>query len=105
LDRDRHAEKLERLTRQLQGRKSLAPVSFKKRAVSHEVPKPRDARYADEKIDLTDFDEILEIDTRGRTCTDEPGVTFDDLVRATLPHGLVPGVVPELRTIAIGGWP
>lgn len=92
-----------RLTRQLQSRKSLEPVSFKKRAVSHEVPKPNDARYADEKIDLTDLDEILEIDVGGRTCTAEPGVTFDDLVQATLPHGLVPGVVPELRTITIGG--
>ena len=31
------------------------------------------------------------------------GVTFADLVAATLPHGLVPIVVPELKTITIGG--
>src|SRR5262249_4299296 len=33
----------------------------------------------------------------------EPGVSFNDLVAATLRHGLVPVVVPELKTITIGG--
>jgi FAD/FMN-containing dehydrogenase len=33
----------------------------------------------------------------------EPGVTFADAVRATLPHGLVPAVVPELEGITLGG--
>src|SRR5690606_25703242 len=57
----------------------------------------------DDKIDVSDLDEILAIDVEGRTCTAEPGVTFEDLVAATLPHGLVPIVVPELRTITVGG--
>ena len=43
------------------------------------------------------------IDVEARTCTAEPGVTFTDLVSATLRHGLTPIVVPELRTITIGG--
>jgi FAD/FMN-containing dehydrogenase len=38
-----------------------------------------------------------------RTCTAEPGVTFAELVRATLPHGLLPTVVPELEGITLGG--
>ena len=37
------------------------------------------------------------------TCIAESGVTFVDLVEATLAHGLVPIVVPELKTITIGG--
>ena len=33
----------------------------------------------------------------------ESGVTFVDLVRATLRRGLVPIIVPELKTITVGG--
>ena len=29
--------------------------------------------------------------------------TYEDLVDATLPHGLIPLVVPQLRTITLGG--
>jgi FAD/FMN-containing dehydrogenase len=100
---DRHAAKLERVVRQLRDRSRVRPVSLKKRAVSHLVPKPRDKRHTDDKIDIGDLDEILGIDPVGMTCTAEPGVTFTDLVDATLRHGLVPIIVPELRTITIGG--
>lgn len=67
------------------------------------VPKRHDRRRTDEKIDVSDLTEILDIDTSTMTCTAESGATFTDIVRATLPHGLVPYVVPELRTITIGG--
>jgi hypothetical protein len=100
---DRHAIKVERVVRQLRGRSGARPVSLKTRAVSHLVPKPRDKRYTDDKIDISDLNEILEIDPARMTCTAEPGVTFTDLVDATLRHGLVPIIVPELRTITIGG--
>jgi hypothetical protein len=98
-----HEQKIERIAGQLRERKSARPVSFKKRAVSHEVPRPSDKRYSDEKIDLSDLDEILHIDTEKRICIAEPGVTFLDLVTATMKYGLVPIIVPELKTITIGG--
>jgi FAD/FMN-containing dehydrogenase len=94
---------VDRVSSQLRARTSTQPVSFRKKAVSHQVPKPNDLRRTDDKIDLVDLDAILEIDPDARTCTVEPGVTFTDLVRATLEHGLVPMVVPELRTITVGG--
>ena len=99
--RAHHAEKVTRVAQSL--RTVGYPVSLKKRAVSHQVPKPRDARRRDDKIDVSDLDEIIEIDREAMTCTAEPGVTFVDLVEATLPHGLAPIIVPELRTITIGG--
>src|SRR5690606_17571156 len=80
-----------------------APVSLRKRAVAHQVPKAGDLRRKDEKVDLSDLDQILEIDPLARRCVAEPGVTFVDLVDATLRHGLVPKCVPELKTITIGG--
>ncbi len=100
---ERHDAKVRRVAAQLIAHNGAGHVSLKKRAVSHLVPKPRDKRRSDPKIDISELDEILAIDVAGRTCTAEPGVTFDTLVAATLPHGLVPVVVPELRTITIGG--
>ncbi len=98
-----HGRKVMRVARQLKQRKSTAPLSRKKKAVSHQVPKVHDKKYSDEKIDLLDFDEIIEIDPERRICIAEPGVPFCKIVDHTLPFGLVPIVVPELKTITIGG--
>ncbi len=100
---ERHAAKVARVVRQVRGRPPGRPLSLRKKAVSHQVPKPRDLKYSDAKIDVGDLDEILSIDRDAMTCTAEPGVTFDALVRATLRHGLAPIIVPELKTITIGG--
>jgi len=98
-----HEQKVERIARQLKERKSTKPLSLKKKAVSHEVPKPGDKRHSDEKIDVSDLNEIISIDPGKKICIAEPGVTFVDLVKATMKHGLVPIIVPELKTITIGG--
>ncbi len=98
-----HEAKVRRISSQLRDRTSVMPLTLKKRAVRHQVPKPNDKRYSDEKIDITDLDEILDIDVERKVCTAEPGVTFIDLVRATLDRGLVPLTVPEQKTITIGG--
>ncbi|MBN2499040.1 MAG: FAD-binding oxidoreductase [Deltaproteobacteria bacterium] len=100
---ERHALKVDRIATQLRRRKSTAPLSRKKRTVSHQVPKVRDRKHSDEKIDLLDLDEVIEIDTQKRICIAEPGVPFCELVEQTLPLGFVPIVVPELKTITIGG--
>jgi FAD/FMN-containing dehydrogenase len=98
-----HAAKVARVARELRDHDRSRPVSLRKRAAPHQVPKAGDLRRRDDKIDISDLDAILEIDPVARTCTAEPGVTFEDLVAATLEHGLIPLVVPELRTITIGG--
>ncbi len=98
-----HAAKVERIARQLAGRPTDRPVSLRKQAPPHQVPKAHDLRRHDDKIDISDLTSIIEIDPVTRTCTAESGVMFCDLVAATLRHGLVPIVVPELKTITIGG--
>ena len=99
-----HESKVERIAAELRRIPAGAPFhSFRKRAVSHEVPKSGDKRRSDEKIDVSDLDRIVAIDPVERICVAEPGVTFYDLVTATLAHGLVPTVVPELETITVGG--
>lgn len=79
------------------------PVSLRKKGPSHQVPKGGDLRFRDDKIDISALDAILEIDPVRRVCVAESGVTFVKLVAATMRHGLVPIVVPELETITIGG--
>jgi FAD/FMN-containing dehydrogenase len=99
----RHAEKVARVSEQLRRRTSTAPLSRQKRVVSHQVPKVHDKKQTDETINLRDFDEVIEIDPVRRICIAEPGVPFCKLVDRTLPLGFVPIVVPELKTITIGG--
>lgn len=98
-----HEQKVKKIVTQLKTRKSKNPLSLKKKAVSHEVPNPKNKKYSDEKLDITDLNEILHIDPKKKICIAEPGITFVDLVNATMKHGLVPITVPELKTITIGG--
>jgi FAD/FMN-containing dehydrogenase len=100
---EEHERKVARIAKQLRERESTRPVSLLKKSVSHRVPKAFDKRFTDDRIDLSDLDEILEIDVERRLCVAEPGVTFVKLVDATLAHGLLPIVVPELKTITVGG--
>jgi FAD/FMN-containing dehydrogenase len=74
-----------------------------KGGVHHVVPLPGDGRFAGRRIDTSALVEILEVDPTGRRCVAEPGATFEAVLAATLPHGLVPAVVPELRGITVGG--
>jgi FAD/FMN-containing dehydrogenase len=87
---EQHDSDVARIARELRDRKSTRPLSLRKKVTSHQVPKPGDKKYSDDKIDVSCLNRILAIDVEGRTCTAEPGVTFIDLVRATLPLGLVP---------------
>jgi len=99
-----HEERVARIAREVRARSERGGfASLGKAAVSHMVPNPRDPRHRDAKIDVRDLDALLSIDVEGRRCVAEPGLTFSDLVKRTLEHGLVPKLVPELKTITIGG--
>jgi len=71
-----NASKVARVAEQLRRRESTAPLSRRKRAVSHRVPKVHDKKNLDEKIDLLDFDEVIEIDLQRRICIAEARRTF-----------------------------
>jgi FAD/FMN-containing dehydrogenase len=103
IKRSEHEKKVRRVRDQLRRHDGSKPVSLRKKAVSHQVPKPKDLKYRDEKIDISDLNDIIEIDPEKRICVAEPGITFSDLVDETLRYGLTPVIVPELSTITIGG--
>jgi FAD/FMN-containing dehydrogenase len=54
-------------------------------------------------LDVSALTDVVSIDARGRTADVQGMCTYETLVAATLPHGLMPLVVPQLRTITLGG--
>ncbi|MEW2430268.1 FAD-binding oxidoreductase [Micromonospora sp. NPDC047644] len=54
-------------------------------------------------LDVSGLNGVLSVDPTGRTADVQGMCTYEDLVDATLPHGLMPLVVPQLRTITLGG--
>lgn len=95
--------KINRIASQLKNREDTGPIKLKKKAVSHRVPKHGHEETPTEILDITDLDEILEINPDEGYCIAESGATFESIVDETLKYNLVPVVVPELKTITIGG--
>lgn len=54
-------------------------------------------------LDVSSFAGVISVDARSRTAEVGGMTTYEDLVAATLPHGLLPKCVPQLRTITLGG--
>ncbi|ONI83615.1 FAD-linked oxidase [Saccharothrix sp. ALI-22-I] len=54
-------------------------------------------------LDVARFDQVLSVDPAARTAQVQGMTTYEHLVDATLPHGLMPLVVPQLKTITLGG--
>jgi FAD/FMN-containing dehydrogenase len=95
---DAHAARAAALARELsacEGRAALAKDTsnlFRDRAA--------DARR---RLDVRALCEVLAVD-RERSCVEAEGMaTYEALVDACLPHGVMPAVVPQLKTITLGG--
>ena len=54
-------------------------------------------------LDPSGLTGVVEVDADARTADVQGMCTYENLVDATLPHGLTPLVVPQLRTITLGG--
>ena len=55
------------------------------------------------RLDASALDRVLRIDPAARTAWVGGMTTYEHLVEATLEHGLMPLVVPQLKTITVGG--
>ncbi|MDT7537853.1 MAG: hypothetical protein QOI82_1438 [Actinomycetota bacterium] len=55
------------------------------------------------RLDVSGFSGVLTVDTEARTADVLGMTTYEDLVDAVLPYGLMPLVVPQLKTITLGG--
>ena len=77
-----------------------APVRLAKKTTN--LFRPRAATTAP-GLDVSGLDGVIAIDVAAKTADVQGMCTYEDLVDATLPHGLIPYVVPQLRTITLGG--
>ncbi len=56
-----------------------------------------------QRLDTTGLAGVISVDPDARTAEVQGMTTYEDLVDATLAHGLMPLVVPQLKTITLGG--
>ncbi|GAB3453349.1 FAD-binding oxidoreductase [Streptomonospora sediminis] len=95
-----HAEAVQRLRRDYAHLPSDAPVRLAK--PTSNLFRFRDTSDAP-RLDVSAFNSVLSVDPVERVAEVGGMTTYEDLVAATLPHGLMPLVVPQLRTITLGG--
>jgi FAD/FMN-containing dehydrogenase len=92
--------RVEMLRAHLAALPSDAPVRLAKRTSN--LFRPR-AATTSPGLDVTSFNQVLEVDPVTRTAQVQGMTTYEDLVAATLPYGLIPLCVPQLKTITLGG--
>jgi FAD/FMN-containing dehydrogenase len=54
-------------------------------------------------LDVSGLTGVVSVDAGARTADVQGFCTYEDLVEVTLAHGMIPLVVPQLRTITLGG--
>jgi FAD/FMN-containing dehydrogenase len=96
----RHDAAVERLIRSFHAIPEGAPVRLAKRTSN--LFRAR-AATSTPGLDVSGLDGVVAVDPVARTADVQGMCTYEHLVQATLPHGLVPLVVPQLKTITLGG--
>ncbi len=91
---------VERLRDQYRALPEGQPVRLAKSTSNLFRPRERAGRAG---LDVTGLDAVFRIDPEARTAYVGGMTTYETLVDATLAHGLMPFVVPQLKTITLGG--
>ena len=97
---ERHRAAVTELRAQLARMPSGSPVRLAKRTSN--LFRPR-ATTGAPGLDVSRLDGVIAIDAVARTAQVQGMCTYETLVDATLAHGLMPAVVPQLKTITLGG--
>lgn len=95
-----HAEGVERLLESYRAVPPAAPVRLAKRTSN--LFRSRAATESP-GLDTSGLTGVIAVDPEARTADVAGMCTYEDLVDATLPYGLAPLVVPQLKTITLGG--
>jgi len=95
-----HAEGVERLLESYRALPASAPI----RLAKHTSNLFRSRAKTDVPgLDTTGLTNVIAVDPEARTADVAGMCTYEDLVAAALPFGLAPLVVPQLKTITLGG--
>ena len=97
-----HAKRCDALLTALRSRafNNSAPLGLAKRSSNLFRDRSEAAKH---RLDLSDFCHVLDIDAEDGWVDVEGMTTYEDLVAQTLAHGVMPAVVPQLKTITVGG--
>jgi len=95
-----HAEKLQRLREQIQADAGSAPIGLTKDTSNLFRDRKQEPR---QKLDVRQFNEVLAINREEGWVEVEGMTPYVKLVDAMLAQGLMPAVVPQLKSITIGG--
>ncbi len=95
-----HAEGVNRLLRSYRAIPTTATVRLAK--PTSNLFRAR-AKSTTPGLDTSGLTGVIDVDTVKRTADVAGMCTYEDLVAATLAHGLSPLVVPQLKTITLGG--
>ncbi|MCH8502937.1 MAG: FAD-binding oxidoreductase [Ectothiorhodospiraceae bacterium] len=95
-------ERLEKLQSTISGCPSGA-LRITKRTTSNLFRYQGRQATTGDRVSLRDFNHVLGLCSRSRTLEVEGLATYEQIVDATLPHGFLPTVTPELKHITIGG--
>ncbi|AWB94670.1 FAD-linked oxidase [Agromyces badenianii] len=98
--RTAHAAGVERLLESYRAVPPGAPVRLAKRTSN--LFRSRATTDAP-GLDTSGLSHVIAVDAAARTADVAGMCTYEQLVAATLPHGLAPLVVPQLKTITLGG--
>jgi FAD/FMN-containing dehydrogenase len=97
---EQHREGVARLLASYAAIPADAPVRLRKKTSN--LFRPRE-HHSGHGLDVSRLGGVIEVDASSRTAEVQGMCTYEHLVDATLPHGLIPLVVPQLRTITLGG--
>lgn len=95
-----HARRVAALRAQLAGRHGRAPLGLTK--ATSNLFRDR-SEGAKQRLDLAAFCHVLAVDPEAQWVDTEGLVGYEALVGATLPQGVMPAVVPQLKTITAAG--
>src|ERR1700736_37454 len=95
-----HVEGVERLLASYRSIPSTAAVRLAK--PTSNLFRDR-AKLSTPGLDVSGLTNVIAVDPDSRTADVAGMCTFEDLVAATVPYGLSPLVVPQLKTITLGG--
>jgi FAD/FMN-containing dehydrogenase len=97
---DGHAQRLRALREQLNRGDDSAPLGLAKPTSNLFRDRSEGAKR---RLDLGALRHVLEVNPAEGWVDTEGLVTYEALVEATLPHGVMPAVVPQLKTITAAG--
>ncbi|MEY4704937.1 MAG: hypothetical protein RL042_1139 [Nitrospirota bacterium] len=95
-----YARKRESVVAALRSSNTTGPLALEKSTSNLFRQRVQEPRH---RLDLRHFNQVIHVNEHERYADVEGMTTYEDLIRETLPFQLMPAVVPQLKSITIGG--